>query len=78
MSPVETGGPAFPTDDQERQGGMSIRDYFAGQALIMFGANLQAVSAVATQDGVNKTTALAGASYEVADAMLKIRANGDK
>lgn len=64
----DTDEPAFPQDAQTgnlelwRQG-MSLRDYFAGQALAAL-ADLDE-----TEPGV-----IAGFCYQVADAMLKARA----
>jgi hypothetical protein len=66
--------PAFPTATlaQKTEGGMTLRDYFAAQALtgaqiwdaVINGKNAQFSS------GVEK---LAKAAYAVADAMLKAR-----
>ena len=72
MSDLHHGGPAFPSMKQDRVGsisvtevlheGMTLRDYFAGQAL----AGLL---------GEGNTTSLKAArwAYEYADAMLKAR-----
>lgn len=79
---IKDGGPAFPTFELERVyadnadrfgrelhvpvGGMSLRDYFAGQALALGGEFFhQAASATPTN--------IAAIAYEVADAMLKAR-----
>lgn len=64
--PVYDGGPAFPredyqTDNAPGQCGMSLRDYFAGQALI----NLS--------DNGHTPDRSAQRAYEYADAMLKAR-----
>ena len=79
------GGPAFPgssrlieaSADQVitqklTDGGMTLRDYFAGQALANL--NLQAHMDKYTSD-VQKRAAesMAGAAYEIADAMLAER-----
>jgi hypothetical protein len=74
MNIANTGGPAFP---QSREigdffTGMTLRDYFAAQALtgaqiwdaVLNGKNAQ------FSDGVNK---LADVAYAVADSMLKAR-----
>ena len=71
MSDDTNGGPAFPVpmvsdgnvvgDVNER--GMSLRDYFAGQALAL----------VLSQDGSRIAGKLAENAYEIADAMLKAR-----
>lgn len=64
------GGPAFPVDSQtgnmeEWRMGMSLRDYFAGQALI----------AICYADGLPKGLPewIAASAYEISDAMLKER-----
>jgi hypothetical protein len=65
------GGPAFPVPNyvardghthESRPAGMSLRDYFAGQAL----AGNMARS-------LYETASVARHSYELADAMLKAR-----
>jgi hypothetical protein len=67
------GGPAFPAEEwidsdspriinPTRHLGMSLRDYFAAQAIV--------ASAHASTQG---PTGLAKAAYEIADAMLKAR-----
>lgn len=64
------GGPAFPREDYQTdnaggQSGMSLRDWFAGQALA--GRNLMASSTHSTpEDGARR-------AYEYADAMLAAR-----
>lgn len=72
---MKDGGPAFPTDarlndtfshlDQRLYQGMSLRDYFAGQALAWcvaeFGGN------------ADDMTQPAEAAYQIADAMLDER-----
>lgn len=72
-SPINDGGPAFPMPDtyhangQVEYGttGMYLRDWFAGQALIM----LPHHGCAADLDTAH--TALA--AYQIADAMLKAR-----
>ena len=66
----DDGGPAFSHDNQElgsvhriAQPGMSLRDYFAGQAL----------AAIATNPRIGSKD-LAGGAYLIADAMLAERA----
>ena len=63
----ETGGPAFPqpTDSTLSWQGMNLRDYFAAQAMQAFIARETKLSA--------DLMLYAGASYDVADAMLKAR-----
>lgn len=73
----QTGGPAFPfviPPEHSYATGMTLRDYFAAQAMtgaqiwdaVLNGKNAQ----LAQQDGVNK---LAEVAYAVADSMLKAR-----
>ena len=78
----ETGGPAFPYQDVLPDGmvnltpqiGMTLRDYFAAQAMtgaqiwdaVLNGKNAQ----LSHEGGVNT---LAEVAYAVADAMLKAR-----
>ena len=68
---------AFPTHDshedsdpRERilQGGMTLRDYFAGQALAGFMANTRRPTTMAEDD--------ATWCYSIADAMLAARTGG--
>ncbi len=71
MNNTNTGGPAFPSpyDDDE---GMTLRDYFASQALTgaqIWDAVLNGQNSPFS-GGVNK---LAEVAYAVADAMLKAR-----
>lgn len=69
----ETGGPAFPPnagwrDNDPKCQGMTLRDWFAGQALMGIEAS-QGIAGefVATAEGV------AERAYRMADAMLKER-----
>lgn len=73
MSAPNDGGPAYPTDTRchdgqtawtERCGGMSLRDYFAGQALA--GLNAVPESNMTAEDEARW-------AYASADAMLKER-----
>lgn len=58
--------PAFPVPDNTTGGsGMTLRDYFAGQALM---------GMLADHTGVPIPERFAQLSYEIADAMLKERA----
>ena len=81
MSTIKDGGPAFPVhsvswkekgEDCVAIGthGMTLRDYFAGQAL----AGLSAQTAFATEP----SETLASWSYQQADAMLAARKEGKK
>lgn len=78
MSERDDGGPAFPAADRidpapslgegwtlvSKQPGMSLRDYFAGQAMQSY------LDDPACRSDVGK---LGAWSYEAADAMLKAR-----
>ena len=77
---TNNGGPAFPGVRIEAgdnynppkkiyRGGMTLRDYFAAQAVSQ-------IIATCTNDttlGMSKADYLAGRAYEIADAMLKAR-----
>ena len=74
---IETGGPAFPRtssgmqpDYAEAQRGMSIRDFFAGQALIGLVMSMGAAAGIGFKLAPD---VLAGHCYVVADAMLHER-----
>ena len=71
----ETGGPAFPSEQHETKNGdwnqsycsgMTLRDYFAAKALPGI------LSSWPTGSPAN-ATGVAMVSYEIADAMLKVR-----
>lgn len=73
------GGPAFPKavpvtiNDQTQdfgQGGMSLRDWFAGQALVGI---TTAVGSQVTLAKNGKPISYAAYAYELADDMLKVR-----
>jgi hypothetical protein len=67
MNEFNDGGPAFPSD-RVGQVGMSLRDWFAGQALagIMANAKLVTVLAKSKQDP-------ASCAYEMAEFMMAER-----
>lgn len=72
MTKIDDGGPAFPTEPNTQDGfyahhGMSLRDWFAGQAL----AGLIAQSGGTALAG--DPIAAARWSYQMADAMLAAR-----
>ncbi len=68
--------PAFPTG-HALYGGMTLRDWFAGHALVGVMTMLPHLKNVRTQDGNDiDEAALARGSYALADAMLAERANG--
>jgi hypothetical protein len=67
----DTGGSAFPLTTDYREGGMTLRDYFAAKAM-------QAIlSAETVQEGLakNKSTLekLSAYTYKIADKMLEAR-----
>lgn len=66
----ETGGNAFPftpyQDRHMKMGGMTLRDYFAGQAIISIMSQTRRGVSVFFKD-------IAIRSYALADAMLKER-----
>lgn len=68
MSDNPTGGPAFPSETLEYGlfPGMSLRDWFAGQALSGMINSPHVKSGVGPED-------LAHDAYQFADAMLKAR-----
>lgn len=74
---INDGGPAFPIPLQPEQvwqgmapfDGMTLRDYFAGQAV----SQIIATCANDTTHGMSKADYFAGRAYEIADAMLKAR-----
>lgn len=81
MAIVETkydGGPAFPTDGKSFEGmalpavhsGMTLRDYFAGQAMVGFLAHGDLVGMEAMKGRKHAVSVLQTACYEIADGML--------
>ena len=80
MKEINDGGPAFPTDEvrfpngeliAELNDGMSLRDYFAGQALTAIAADLEKLNG--RRINPNSPGNAAIRSYEYADAMLRVR-----
>lgn len=69
-APINDGGPAFPVIYCTE--GMSLRDYFAAQALAGMLQNY-----TTQKFGVGEQTCARGA-YEFADAMLAARKEGNK
>lgn len=72
MSKEQTGGPAFPLplgaanmSEPSQSGGMTLRDYFAGQSI----ANCHPGSRIPDSD----VAEYARLAYRMADAMLKAR-----
>lgn len=89
--PINTGGPAFPGNEdlgdpgQRFHSGMSLRDYFAGQALaglvaFQYGGELGRVfdqqKAIANEAGYERESPqsyTARIAYSLADAMISAR-----
>lgn len=67
--------PAFPHGNPQQGGhpGMTIRDYFAGQALPTV---VEKCEPIERQSGESTAQMFARRSYEIADAMLAERAKG--
>lgn len=65
MNYEDTGGPAFPMPNSQYQG-MTLRDWFAGQALVEYAGLVDF-----KMDGTAKY--VAQACYHMADAMLEAR-----
>lgn len=94
-TPINTGGPAFPHvnpnydglwDKEPQRGGMTMRDWFAGQAIAEAGANLRASDSdgcdVEMTDGsilehghdiFDCPKSIARVAYDIADAMIAAR-----
>lgn len=82
------GGAAFPTHEfrqlgpggaghMVQTGGMSLRDWFAGQSLMaMLSNNVLLDSIDAASPTIKMVPKLAHHSYEIADAMLAERSKG--
>ena len=79
MTKIDDGGPAFPQHDlsgygmgpaESNNGGMTLRDWFAGQALAGWMASFPSCG-----EGV-VPVACARLAYDIADAMLDARAKG--
>lgn len=74
MTTKQTGGPAFPLavnkTDHRYTHGMSLRDWFAGQALAGLLANPEIDN---IDENASLEDSLANAAYITADAMLKER-----
>jgi len=84
----KTGGPAFPRNGHPDKGdfpedGMTLRDYFAGQALAGIMANPERWKQIADDYKAGKKTydecsaSNAAKAYSLADAMLAQRGKAD-
>lgn len=65
MTRKSDGGPAFPTNGEDWQPGMTLRDWFAGQALVGLLAG--------SPDADCGPSGYANDAYSMADAMLKMK-----
>lgn len=86
---IDDGGPVYPgqwadfqptTGDQvvrEQWTGISLRDWFAGQALAQIGNEYVARGEV-TRQAQEHAMALAAHAYNIADAMIAARKGGAK
>ena len=76
MSAINDGGPAFPNNDAHgcAYAGMTLRDWFAGQALAgeLAANGLGDEGAVKLRSPENASL-MAARAYHMADAMLKAR-----
>jgi hypothetical protein len=86
-SRVDDGGPAFPSvcmNDPchpSSEPGMTLRDWFAGQALAGLLANEghnRMFAPMADENGVTVDEVIAAMAFNVADAMLAARKGGDQ
>ena len=79
-TPISDGGPAFPcmvfsgdaNNDPEYANGMTLRDWFAGQAL----TGMMGFATGGTFDPSKNCDRFAEASYALADAMIAARKGG--
>lgn len=70
---LNCGGPAFATSNEcQLQTGMTLMDWFAGQALVGLISSESSSAALAKQDGPLDAV-MAGAAYEMAAAMITER-----
>lgn len=67
MKASSGGGPAFPSAPYASQFGMTLRDYFAGQAIIAL------VNIAPDPDERTKQIGMAAWAYQIADSLLKAR-----
>lgn len=75
MSNKENNMPAFPVIAGQNvySNGMSLRDWFAGQALAPMMADMPLLSKAAREDSISPTKYAAKCAYEIADAMMEAR-----
>ena len=77
---ADDGGPAFPVAEvpsiSQGHPGMSLRDWFAGEALSGVLTNATGLGSVTPKERADVFAKAAALIYEMADAMLKARALG--
>lgn len=73
--PINDGGPAFPTETYMDKG-MTLRDYFAGQALQQF-VDQRDHQVWSHEKSVEDRKTIAAAAYNIADAMIEARNRKD-
>jgi hypothetical protein len=75
-----TGGPAFAYGNHEQGGdaGMSLRDWFAGQALAGIAFQIPTTDVGKISSGEKKVHLVGSAAYAIADALLAAREGGAK
>ena len=81
MNDIKDGGPAFPFTEHNADssyyhdhGGMTLRDYFAGQAMQAMLSNFDWMQHAAKQfENVSGDQLVPQMAYEIADGMLKAR-----
>jgi hypothetical protein len=78
MAIIDDSGGAFPIhgNDGPIDYGMSLRDYFAGQALVGIATSIPEERSKLIRDGVQGGMIEASIAYVLADAMLKVRRLG--
>lgn len=76
---MQAGGSAFPTEWQAPDGriarcvGMTLRDYFAGQAILNLSSSSTGLVGTAQRNGTTVAKVIAQYGYEIADAMIAER-----
>jgi len=75
MTKPDDGGPAFPVDDNTLTDGTSLRDWFAGQAIVNVVTADDLTAGSEIDAGVpHRCKVIAEIAYTLADAMLAYRA----
>lgn len=83
MTKIDDGGSAFPHQEKDAQGmhyythpGMTLRDYFAGQALPLLATMPDAARDLSGALGISIEDSVATLAYSIADAMIVQRGQG--